>query len=683
MVEYKAMPQDLQSVEAAPSPLLRVRNNMSRNRSKIVYILGDLGLLLLAYVLVNFYKRDTFILEPPYVNLLLLYVAAWSLILILGNKYNIDKYNSFKAAFLYLGRYAVIMVYALSLILILSGTYNLSRIQLFGSVALYFTLELAAAAVILRTRKVKTATAHAPDLLPDLQFKGFSLSFFLLDAFWLTLAFFVMNFFKRDTFILTEQYQDLIFIMYGVWLVGSLTTRKFYRRKYRNVYYAIAPYVKSFLIMVAITAVLVYAFQLFTYSRLQIFGALSLLMLFEAITIYIYYISGLHEREQGDIEDIREVKDLLGQEELPFELEKIRESRSRELVPVSDKLQKHYLKNFQKVFEFIHKNLNLKKIDEHDVSVLNTHTQYNIEVIEDHSVSLLVNLHKLNDIRWLNRYFLEVHKKIYNGGWFVGCVETIQTHKTRFYRKYSKFLAQILYPFDFLFVRVLPKLPGIRKIYFVLTRGRNRVFSMAEILGRLYFCGFRIVQTEVIGDCMYYIAQRVKTPSLERNPSYGPLIKLRRVGYQGEILYVNKFRTMHPYSEYLQEYIHEQHALNTRGKFANDFRLTGWGMWFRRMWIDELPQVINFFRGDLSLVGVRALSEHYFSLYPKDLRDLRIQFKPGLVPPYYADMPKTFDEIIASETRYLRSKQIHPFTTDVRYFFKAAYNIVFKRARSQ
>jgi hypothetical protein len=68
---------------------------------------------------------------------------------------------------------------------------------------------------------------------------------------------------------------------------------------------------------------------------------------------------------------------------------------------------------------------------------------------------------------------------------------------------------------------------------------------------------------------------------------------------------------------------------------------------------------------------------------PFILQDQRTRFKPGLVPPYYADMPKTFDEIIASERQYLNDKQTHPFSTDVRYFFRAMYNILIKRARSQ
>jgi len=96
-----------------------------------------------------------------------------------------------------------------------------------------------------------------------------------------------------------------------------------------------------------------------------------------------------------------------------------------------------------------------------------------------------------------------------------------------------------------------------------------------------------------------------------------------------------------------------------------------------------VDQIVNFFQGDLNLVGVRALSQHYFGLYPEDLQDLRTQFKPGLVPPYYADMPKTFEEIIESERHYLKTKQKHPFVTDIKYFFKASYNILFKHARSQ
>ena len=73
---------------------------------------------------------------------------------------------------------------------------------------------------------------------------------------------------------------------------------------------------------------------------------------------------------------------------------------------------------------------------------------------------------------------------------------------------------------------------------------------------------------------------------------------------------------------------------------------------------------------------------HYLSLYPKELQELRGRFKPGLVPPYYVDLPRSFDEIMESERRYLNKKQAHPIKTDIEYFFKAGVNIVFRRARS-
>ena len=67
----------------------------------------------------------------------------------------------------------------------------------------------------------------------------------------------------------------------------------------------------------------------------------------------------------------------------------------------------------------------------------------------------------------------------------------------------------------------------------------------------------------------------------------------KKVGKDGVIINVYKFRTMHPYSEYLQSYIYEQNKLQEGGKFANDFRVTTLGKCMRKLWIDELPMFIN------------------------------------------------------------------------------------------
>ncbi|WP_146066568.1 sugar transferase, partial [Candidatus Venteria ishoeyi] len=171
-------------------------------------------------------------------------------------------------------------------------------------------------------------------------------------------------------------------------------------------------------------------------------------------------------------------------------------------------------------------------------------------------------------------------------------------------------------------------------------------------------------------------------PAFDHKATYGPLIRLRRVGKDGKLFNVFKMRTMHPYSEYLQEYVHNLNNLQEGGKFKDDFRISSTGKLMRKLWLDELPMIINLLKGDMKLVGVRPLSQHYFSLFTKELQEKRTNYKPGLVPPFYADMPKTLEEIMDTEMKYLLAYEKHPFRTDWKYFWKAFYNIVFRRARS-
>jgi lipopolysaccharide/colanic/teichoic acid biosynthesis glycosyltransferase len=164
--------------------------------------------------------------------------------------------------------------------------------------------------------------------------------------------------------------------------------------------------------------------------------------------------------------------------------------------------------------------------------------------------------------------------------------------------------------------------------------------------------------------------------------TYSPVIKLKRIGKGGKIIAVYKMRTMHPYSEFLQDFIYKNNKLSEGGKFKDDFRISGWGHLMRKLWIDELPMIINLLKGDLKIVGVRPLSLHYFNLYPQEIQKKRTKYRPGLLPPFYADMPKTLDEIVVSESKYLDQYEKAHFITDFKYFWKVLWNIIVKRARS-
>ena len=296
---------------------------------------------------------------------------------------------------------------------------------------------------------------------------------------------------------------------------------------------------------------------------------------------------------------------------------------------------------------------------------------------------LIIKEERINDIRYLNKYFEAINNSLKNGGIFQGNVETYSVRRNRILKKFPRPFNRIYLFFDIFLVRVSPKLRITKNLYFIITKGKGRVLSKAETYGRLYSCGFEIVEEEYKNNKIYFTFKKVKEPSFPKKPSYGFLIKLKRVGKDGKPIKVYKLRTMRPYSEYLQEYVFQKNNLQDGGKIKNDFRISPYGKVFRKLWLDELPMFYNFFKREMKLVGVRPLSAHYFSLYSTELQTLRIKTKPGLIPPFYADMPVTLEEIMASEMKYLKAYEKRPLHTDFSYFFKAIRNILIKRKRSQ
>ena len=147
---------------------------------------------------------------------------------------------------------------------------------------------------------------------------------------------------------------------------------------------------------------------------------------------------------------------------------------------------------------------------------------------------------------------------------------------------------------------------------------------------------------------------------------------------------VYKFRTMYSYSEYLQEYVYQHRRLDKTGKFYHDYRVNTLGGILRKTWLDELPMVVNMLKGEMKLVGVRPLSRQFFDLYTPEMQQLRIQTKPGLLPPLYYEkkQPETLEEIQESERRYVEAYLKHPLRTDWKYFWGIVGNILIHHKHS-
>ena len=95
------------------------------------------------------------------------------------------------------------------------------------------------------------------------------------------------------------------------------------------------------------------------------------------------------------------------------------------------------------------------------------------------------------------------------------------------------------------------------------------------------------------------------------------IFKQRRLGKNEEIFTIYKFRTM----------IDKE---NKQGEIIPDnLRLTKFGKILRASSLDELPELVNILKGDMSIVGPRPLHVHYLPLYSNEQR-LRHSTKPGL-----------------------------------------------------
>lgn len=316
------------------------------------------------------------------------------------------------------------------------------------------------------------------------------------------------------------------------------------------------------------------------------------------------------------------------------------------------------------------------------LSVVSTSDVFNIHNLAAGDYTCIINLRPMNAIRGLDAFLDEVNMRLTGDGVFICCVETMQQRSRRLRKKLTPLLYYPVLPADFLMKRVIPRLRITRGLWQYFTRGANPPLSRAEALGRLCRAGFAIRQEKFAGNLLLIKAERRSEPLPVNGSGYGMIIGLPRIGYKGKTFTVFKLRTMHPYSEFIQDYVYDLHDLQDGGKLKQDFRVTTWGRVCRRIWLDELPMTVNLFTGDMKLVGVRPLSPHYFNLYAEDLRKRRINYKPGLLPPFYADMPSDLDRIQQSEVKYLDAWDRSHTMTDIRYFFKGLWNIVFRRVRS-
>lgn len=170
-----------------------------------------------------------------------------------------------------------------------------------------------------------------------------------------------------------------------------------------------------------------------------------------------------------------------------------------------------------------------------------------------------------------------------------------------------------------------------------------------------------------------------------RLESPGPaFFRQQRVGRGGKLFTILKFRSMY----------FSPAAAGLPLTAANDRRVTAVGAFLRRSKLDELPQLINVLKGDMSVVGPRPEVPRYVEMYPADLRQAILSVRPGITDEASiefrnedrvlgdsADAEKTYIEQIMPRKLdlYARYASHHTFLGDLRILGRTLTAVVLGR----
>lgn len=143
--------------------------------------------------------------------------------------------------------------------------------------------------------------------------------------------------------------------------------------------------------------------------------------------------------------------------------------------------------------------------------------------------------------------------------------------------------------------------------------------------------------------------------------SKGPMIYVsKRVGKNGKIFNFYKFRSMYRDAEQkLNELLNQNEVEGgITFKMKNDPRITPFGKFIRKTSIDELPQLFNVLKGDMSLIGPRAAIPREVELYPKEAFD-RFLVPQGLSGEWQTNgrSDTSFENMIKMDLDYINNKR--------------------------
>ena len=202
--------------------------------------------------------------------------------------------------------------------------------------------------------------------------------------------------------------------------------------------------------------------------------------------------------------------------------------------------------------------------------------------------------------------------------------------------------------------------------------------SIGALAKNVFDFSLTAVGTLCISPLLVYIAYRIK----KDDP--GPIFFAHeRIGKDGKAFQCYKFRSMVTNSqEMLQQYLAEnpeaREEWEREFKLKNDPRVTPIGKVLRRTSLDELPQIFNVLRGEMSLVGPRPVIQEELDKYYGETAKLYCSVKPGITGLWQVSgrSDTTYEERVALDAEYINNRS---FLGDIVILWKTIAVVALKK----
>lgn len=201
----------------------------------------------------------------------------------------------------------------------------------------------------------------------------------------------------------------------------------------------------------------------------------------------------------------------------------------------------------------------------------------------------------------------------------------------------------------------------------------DKTYSVYNIIKRTLDVLAAVIGSIVVSPIVLILAILVKIDS-----KGSVFFAHKRMGKDGKIIKVYKFRSMVINSEeILNNFTPEQKKeFEKNFKLENDPRITKMGNFLRKTSLDELPQLINILKGDMSVVGPRPIIQKEVAKYGEYAEKL-FSVKPGLTGYWQANgrSDTTYEERVEMDMYYIDNRSL---SLDIKIIFKTIISVIKK-----